>query len=461
MTKLKLLSYGSIDWVKIIGVALVLATILNGSAFYLKRIGFINKKEYDAYWTHHMAAGPYVCGTNYQQILREKPVSKYLFENKGKEIIFKMVKDFLTVGFILLSLIVYQSKKEEIDFPRSAWPIFSLLLVVIAASVTTYLKQGGFFVLLGLRSFMFLLIALLGMWFVRSRGMQFLAGCTAILIVVQLLTTPFELTYGLPFNGCLCLPNDLQTCLPARLAGTLVKPNSLGIFAICALAFYHDFSESKKYMGPLIIATVLILLLSGSATGLICMVVFLGTLVFGHLGRRYKTLSYTALIALLMIVLTLLPRLVGRPDLLNSLFGEKGRVEVLQTVISSNSPYESIFGNGIGYGTNAALNMFQRNYTNKTVFGHDAVPLRSDSTITAMFWQIGIIGVVLFYTMLFLAMVRQNKARLFYLTIILTSMTINITELFPVIFLLGVALASTFLTPNDVSRESVKQCQAI
>jgi len=54
-----------------------------------------------------------------------------------------------------------------------------------------------------------------------------------------------------------------------------------------------------------------------------------------------------------------------------------------------------------------------------------------------MFWQIGIIGVVLFYTMLFLAMVRQNKARLFYLTIILTSMTINITELFPVIFLLG------------------------
>ena len=456
---MKLPPCATVDWVKIFGVSLILASILNGTTFFLKKVGVVDKEAYEAYWNVHSAGGPYSCRPlPRKQFLKEKPYTRYLFENKGGEILLKAIKDLLMAGFIFVSFILFLVRKEEITDRSFAWPILSLVLLVAAASLLTYEKYGGLFVAAGLRSFLFLGIASAGMWFVRSNGMGFLAACTGTLILIQLLTTPLELMYGLPLNGYHCF---LTRPLPARLSGTFVQPNSLGIFAVCALAFYHDFSHSKKYLMWLLPFTLILVMASGSATGLICLVVFLGILAIAHLGKKYQRISCAVLIALFMIILILLPRLIARPLLLDSVFGERGRLQVLQTVISSNSPYETIFGNGIGYGTNAALTILQKDYLNKAVFGHDPVPLRSDSTITMMFWQIGTIGVVLFYTMVFLAMLRHKKARIFYLTIILTSITINITELFPANFLLGVALASSFsITGRTSKKESARQCQA-
>jgi hypothetical protein len=58
--------------------------------------------------------------------------------------------------------------------------------------------------------------------------------------------------------------------------------------------------------------------------------------------------------------------------------------------------------------------------------------------------QVGFIGFFLVYGLLFLAVRNDLQARIFYVSIILASLTVNITELFPVNFILGLLLARSF-----------------
>ena len=67
----------------------------------------------------------------------------------------------------------------------------------------------------------------------------------------------------------------------------------------------------------------------------------------------------------------------------------------------------------------------------------------ADSTVTVLLTQLGITGVILFYGILVWAYRRDPRARPVYLVFAITSLTINITEVFPVNFLLGLALAGT------------------
>jgi hypothetical protein len=65
----------------------------------------------------------------------------------------------------------------------------------------------------------------------------------------------------------------------------------------------------------------------------------------------------------------------------------------------------------------------------------------ADSTVTALMMQIGVLGTLLFYAMLLWAGFRDRSARMFYAIVAVCSLTLNVTELFPVNFLLGIALA--------------------
>ena len=65
----------------------------------------------------------------------------------------------------------------------------------------------------------------------------------------------------------------------------------------------------------------------------------------------------------------------------------------------------------------------------------------TESTVTGLIVQIGVLGALLFYAVLLWAAFRDQTARLFYLIVAICSLTINIIWLFPVNLLLGLALA--------------------
>jgi len=80
---------------------------------------------------------------------------------------------------------------------------------------------------------------------------------------------------------------------------------------------------------------------------------------------------------------------------------------------------------------------------NRVVFIADSTPLMLIS-------QAGFVGLFLVYGLLFLAVRNDSQFRIFYFSIILASLTVNITEFSPVNFILGLLLARSFSIPKKL-----------
>jgi hypothetical protein len=135
------------------------------------------------------------------------------------------------------------------------------------------------------------------------------------------------------------------------------------------------------------------------------------------------------------VLLALLPVLIHRPDVYDSVLSPEGRFGTLIKILSESSAMEVLIGRGVGFGTNAATNLIGSN----TMEGS----FSADSMVTVLLTQLGITGVILFSGILVWAYRRDSRARPVYLVLAITSLTINIAEVFPVNFLLGLALAGT------------------
>jgi hypothetical protein len=79
--------------------------------------------------------------------------------------------------------------------------------------------------------------------------------------------------------------------------------------------------------------------------------------------------------------------------------------------------------------------------------GNDLRVVPTDSALTSLVIQIGLLGSVLFYAALFWAARRDPPARPFYCVVALCTLTINVGELFPVNVLMGIALAHSASQP--------------
>ena len=141
----------------------------------------------------------------------------------------------------------------------------------------------------------------------------------------------------------------------------------------------------------------------------------------------------------LAILTPLLPTIVRRPvfDSLDE------RTNQLYSTWESGTAMNLIFGRGIGTGTNTAITgeNLRGEHLKSSAANDNAMWEPSDSTVTLLLRQIGILGTALFYLVLLYAAWGRNDTRLFFVIVFLTSLTINVTELFPVNILLGLGLA--------------------
>jgi hypothetical protein len=287
------------------------------------------------------------------------------------------------------------------------------------------------FALAGLRSFEFLAIALIGGW--AFAGIRQITKCVAILLVVQFILVCVEMYIGLPLRDC---PSSF------RAAGTMVTPNSLGVLTVVVLAFYYSYSSVKSYFPFLLLVGAAVLLASGSGTGIIALFALIGMLSLSSNSGLRKVILALVLLLISAVLLAKLPALLKRPDIYGSVFSSGGRIGKLTAVLSESSTIEILVGRGIGYGTNTVTSL----HTDApSSLGSIAAPvtLAADSMVTVLLLQLGLIGVILFYSILVWAYLRDAQARPVYLVVAISSLTININEVFPVNFLLGLVLART------------------
>jgi hypothetical protein len=447
------------SWAKWLVLAMVAAVLANGAPFYLKRVGLVDREAYQLYWANHCVE---LDGT----IVRERPclanVTKqeatdallrggyaqdyygYLYQVSAAERPLKLAKDILVLGLLLLSAWVFARERAGglWSAARAAWPLTALLGYCLLSFAASTFGNGAIVAAAGLRSFMFIGIALLGGWLAPQVGL-FAAGAAALLAFESSLM-PLELVRGIHLF-LEWSPLDLAS----RTAGTLVQPNSMGVFAACGLAFCISFLPARRALPLLGVVTLALVLLSGSATGLLCLSFLALMLARRRLPQWVLPWDALALVLLMLAVMLILPGVLGRDDLYESIWSEGGRVGVLHMAIVAHTPMEVLFGRGLGVNTNLALNLLGSAGQNALGAANPTEALPTDSTFVGLVIQIGLLGTILFYAALFWAGRRDPSARLFYCVVAMASLTLNVTELFPVNMLLGIALAHSVWPAPD------------
>ncbi len=435
-------------WIVGLAIGVFMAGLMNGASSYLKRVGMIDRADYSLFINTYCDDPARAVGLRAQRCLCMRDPTeaadgepklpqqtllsrRYLYETVGAERALKAAKDILSAALIGASLWLVFRRQNRVTGLASAWPLWILVLAITLGSVASAFLWGGKFAVVGLRSFTFVAVALLGTWL--SGGMHWVARSVAALLVVQLVLVASEYAFGIPLRFC---PNTF------RAAGSLVLPNTLGVFAVAALAFYAAFSLNARFLWWLVAATVVLVLASGSGTGVAALGawgIWLGIERYGAQWSRAKMIATVFVLA--AILLAALPYLVQRPTIYDSVLGREARVGSLVRLVEQATPQQLLFGQGVGFGTNSGMTLLKD--------APEALPVTStgekfsaDSTVTIMFTQLGVIGVLLFYAVLIWAFVRKPKARGFFIVASVTSLAINLPETYPVNFLLGLALAT-------------------
>ncbi len=451
---------------------LVLASICNGAVTYLKRVGVIDHASYQAYWRAHCdsrtdlarwtltASCP--CEAGQDSIERpshldafEQSATAYLYLPDEFEVGLKLLKDVLGVVFILMSLQMAWTHGPRRTHTRSCQPLLALAAVVLLGFVISWLSHGSTFAVAGLRPYLFLAVAFTGTWAAGDIGI--FARFIALLLGLEALLMPLEFAYGMHIHG-----HFGDTSIIRRLSGTLVAPNSFGIFAVSALAFHHAFSDDRKYFKSLAAITALLVAASGSATALVGLLLFFLVILTSDTKAEYRAAAWIGAAALGGLMMLALPTVTGRSDVFDSVLGAGARLDEVASTVRSSNGLVWLFGSGLGVGSNVEANLFQGGTPAFLAPSSAYPPMGAESGVVALLQQSGLAGLLAFYLVLAWASWKDGRTRFFYLVVAVSGLTAKITELFPVNFLLGLALAHSVqaaaLPPGPVaSRVGPKQ----
>lgn len=416
-------------------VAIIIASILNGSVFWLKRVGWLEPDIYNTY-LDEIQPEP---GRDWGAI-GKKEIRAKLYQHEGLQIVFKLAKDLLTALFIIIS--GFLIGQQRTDYNRRYYiTLIGLVGVSGFAFFNSYVSYGLMLPLAGTRSFFFMFAGMLGCWAIRNNGLGFLAQCFLVFLFVQLLLVPVELIRGLHIFGA----HFFGTEFSDRIVGTMLQPSSLGIIAVFSFVFYYLYSESRRQLALAGLAMSVLVFFSGSATALLLWLIATAGVFYKRLNQTWA--MFISILGV-MIFVTLLPMITGRHDVYNSLWG---RISIFERhVLADSSVLETLFGKGLGVGTNIAANLFMDWQTSEPKsLGSDVIFI-ADSTPVALISQVGIVGMLLFYLLLVYSAWREPRSRLIYIIIAVASMATNIVELFPVNIVLGLLIAHSLTWQNEV-----------
>jgi len=435
------LNHSATSLVRFLFVMLMMAAIFNGASFWLKRVGWYEPQLHQYYMNN------FSVGLGHQWTDEERKqlgdFTHNVYQSVGNERLLKLGKVLWIGAFLIISLLLLW-RSPDLPVRKPPWPLTVMIAVTAIGSVVSLIQFGPAMLLGGIRFFSFLIIATLGYWAVQQKSLHLLAQCLLLFLLLQVLLVPTEIHHGVHLFG---------TYFGARAAGTMLQPSSLGLMAVIGFVFYLQFSSHRMLAVPAFIATAILVVYSQSAAALLLLLILLSAKVYLLLAVRYRVgLLLWGGTAFILLV-TMLPSIVQRPDVYDSLWGRlytfEGYVSGLPDV------YTLLFGQGLGAGTNAALNImmnwqggFQEVKISSRLFTADSTPL-------ALLAQLGITGLLAFYLLLAYAAWRDETAAPLYLAIAIASLTTIVTELFPVNVILGLVLArSLFLMPVSEADKS-------
>jgi hypothetical protein len=445
---------------QVLALVLVLACLLNGLPFWMRRVGLIDRKAYAlelaAYCRTPMQSWwlPRSC-TPYRRLLDQRFEainSERLYLLSPLETPFKGFKYGVMAALLLGSFALALSRWSTLMPWRRLLPVVPLLVSLLVSVAISIQTDGLELALRCLPALLWVPLMPLAGWLNTPRRLQILADALAALVLLQLPFVLLETMRGLPmrYGG---LPSPW---LSGRLAGLLTLPNSLGVLVLVAAAFCSSVSQRRWQRWPLLLASLALVLVARSGTGLVGLGLLVVALVWEtlrhRLSPRRRRMAVAALVAGCLAVAGglmagprgpralphVLPKVLGRPSLFHS---PLGRLKNVGDWVTRPMPrQERLWGYGVTGGGSLAA----------AVQGNDPAHVETtDALPLLLLAQGGLVALVSFYGLVLWCLIRDQRSRVFWIVLVLASLTLNITEVFPLGLLLAVMGARSLGLGSD------------
>ncbi len=431
---------------RLLVVAILLALMLNGLPFWARRVGVLDRPAYDhdlalfcrppvQSWWLPSSCSPFRVVDAGPPQRRQRIESQRLFRITPWELGLKALRYVLLPALVLISALLILSGKAVFPPLQSFVPLAPLVLsTLVSAAISVPLDGLVSTVLTAIWSLWIPLAALTG-WLAVPRRLRILADGAAALVILQLPFLAIEAMRGvpMPFGG------HSSSWLPSRLSGLLNQPNTLGGVLAIAVALCVAVSLRRWQRWPLLLLSLMLAILARSGTGVIGLVLVAVVLIRRQLPRRWRSM---VMALSLMVLVFALPQLLGRPQLFDS---PSGRVRTMKVWIKQPRTLQQRW---LGYGL-ASQNRRDGGSPALTaavaaddVEGHPARRGPSaDGLPLLLICQGGLVALVAFYGLALWCCWLDPGLRLVWGVVLITSLTLNITEVFPLGLWLAVLTA--------------------
>jgi hypothetical protein len=425
---------------------LVLAVALNGLPFWARRVGLLDRAAYardgglfcappPPAWWRPATCRPHRLVDPGPPPRFERIVVERLYRLRPAERSLKLLRQALPPLLLLGSAALVGARWRPLPPPGALLSLAPLLLsTLLSAGISLPLDGRLATLVAGLGSLWIPQAAVAG-WLTTPRRWQRLADGAAALVLLQLPVLALEAMRGLPMPfGAAATP-----WLPTRLSGLMNQPNSLGGLLALSVALCVSVSRRPWQRWPLLLLALGMALLARSGAGVVALMLLAGGMGMGRLPRRCRPL---ALLALLMALTLALPAWLGRPRLYRS---PQGRVQVLRVWWTQPlSARERWLGHGLASQIHPRGAWALRHPTLELPGEASAARQRgpsADGQPLLLLARGGLVALGAFYGLLGWCAWRDPLLRPFWGVLLLVSLTLNVTEVFPLGIWLAVATA--------------------
>ncbi len=403
------------------------AAILGGSVFWARRVGWL---QAETYWHGHRRILDWF-DTQSDYAAASAVVARFnnsLHETQGWLWLTKFPKEIVALAFLLIAATQFRRTRLPREFVIS----YSVLFGLAGISTIPALLAGRWLELIyGLRTFVAWALGATAAPLASAAMKRSLARACIALLVVQALLVLIEMRHGLLIYSMNYFGTDL-----VRAVGSFNLPISLGTYVVVAWCVAWCWGElNRSAFAVVTVVTVALLVASASAAAWIAFVAAAIAAMLRTMNLHGRVTTLVVTMPLMIAIWVGLPSITGRWNIHDSLWG---RIYPVQTYAARHlSITEIAFGSGFGRGTNA----------NNTATPPSSPPLGvgdvqvGDSLPAVLFWQVGMVGLLSAYFLIFMAIRSDSQSRPIGVAILVSSIAVNVTELFPVNIVLGFWLA--------------------
>jgi hypothetical protein len=432
---------------RLLTLVIVLAVALNGLPFWARRIGLLDRQAHgrDLSLFCSPPLQPLWLPATCRPHRRPTPSTPSLPRRIATDRLYRYTKleaGLKALRYAVIVLLLVASAGLTLSRPRSLslrqaiqkfWPLLPLLVSSVVSLLISLPRDAGLAMLLSGVWSLWIPQAALSGWLTTPARLRILADGAAALVLVQLPFLLLEAARGLPlpFGG------PSVSWVPTRLSGLMNQPNTLGGLLAVSVALCVCIGGRRWQRWPLLLVALAIAVLARSATGVVGLTLVAGCLVVAM--PRCRRLPRIAFGLLLLLLLLGMPRLLGRPQLLES---PTGRVRTLRHWLQHpHSTQHLLIGDGLA-SPSRGLDQIIKVSTLRPGPSVDGMP-------TLLLAQGGLLALGAFYGALSWCCWRDPAWRPFWIVLFATSLTLNVTEVFPIGVWLAVAAARAFGQGGD------------